>query len=113
MKAIVMTFDGPRSAELIEAEDRAGRDRLGPTILAHPRMRDEFLNMTVLRQPGGREHIVLTTRTQAGLDLLHEIVTSSELLPGEDVSLLPGPDTVEIFDVVTATGTVEETGMVR
>ena len=52
MKAIVMTFDGPRSAELIEAEDRAGRDRLGPTILAHPRMRDEFVNMTVLRQPG-------------------------------------------------------------
>ena len=94
MKAIVMTFNGPRSAELIEAEDRAGRDRLGPTILAHPRMRDEFVNMTVLRQPDGREQIVLTTAaTEAASHLLREIVTSSELLPGEDVSLLPGPDT--------------------
>ena len=111
MKAIVMTFKGPRSAELIEAEDRAGRDRLGPTVLGHPRMRDEFVNMTVLRQPDGHEQIVVTVRSEAGLGLLRDLVTTSELLPGEDVSLLPGPDAVEIFDVVAAAGTLETMGM--
>lgn len=110
MKAIVITFNGPRSAELIEAADRAGRDRLGPTVLAHPRMREEFVNMCVLRQPSGHEQIVVTVRSEAGLGLLHDLVTSSELLPGENVSLLPGPDSVEIFDVVAATGTLETIG---
>ena len=111
MKALVLTFKGPRSAELLAAEDRAGQDRLGPTVLAHPRMREEFVNMCVLRQPDGYQRVVITVRSAAGLDLLRDLVTTSELLPGEDPALLPGPDSVEIFDVVAAAGAVEAVGM--
>ena len=111
MKALVLTFEGPRSAEMLAADDRAGHDRLGPTILAHPRMRDEFVNMCVLRRPDGGQKVVITTRSEAGLHLLRDIVTSSELLPGEDAALLPGPSNVEIYDVIAAAGTVEPTGM--
>ena len=111
MKALVLTFEGSRSAEMLAADDRAGRDRLGPAILAHPRMREEFVSLCVLRQPGGRQKIVITTRSETGLRLLQDIVSSSELLPGEDTALLPGPDSVEIFDVVAAVGRIEPVGM--
>lgn len=101
---LVLTFQGPRSAELIAAADRAGRERLGPTLLHHPRLRDEFIGLQVLRRPDGHEIVVVTVRDAATLDVLQELVSSSELLPGEDVSLLPGPDTVEVFQVVEMRG---------
>ena len=31
-----------------------------------------------------------------------ELISSTELLPGEDPALLPGPDRVEVYEVVDA-----------
>lgn len=101
---MVLTFQGPRSAELVAAADRAGRERLGPTLLYHPRLRDELIGMQVLRQSDGHELVIVTVRSAGALDVLSELVGSSELLPGEDVRLLPGPDRVDVFPVVEMHG---------
>lgn len=111
MKALVLTFNGPLSDRLLAASDRAGRDRLLPEITSHPGMRDEFVNLTVLRQPGGASLIVITVQTETGLQLLHEIVGTSKLLPGEEQTLLPGPDREEVFDVVASYGPLEQAGV--
>lgn len=55
-------------------------------------MQDEFLNLTGLRHPEDASLSVITVQTETGLQLLHENVATSKLLPGEELSLLPGPD---------------------
>jgi hypothetical protein len=100
MLAQVMQFDGPRSPEMLAAADRAGNDRLRPIMLAHPKMREELVAVVVLRQEDGSEQVILIVRSADGLQLARDLVTSSELLPGEDAALLPGPDRMEVFDVV-------------
>lgn len=102
--SLVLTFQGPRSAELLDAADRAGRERLGPALSDHPGFRDDLVGMLVLRQPNGHELVVITVRSLAALDVLRDLVTTSTLLPGEDVRLLPGPDRAEIFKVVEMRG---------
>ena len=42
--------------------------------------------------------ITLTTSTQA-LDAAERVAMSTELMPGEDPALLPGPDRIEIHHV--------------
>lgn len=100
MYAHVTVFDGPRSAELIAADEFAGRERLMPAIENDPALRDELVSMHVLRRPDGAELVIGITRTMAGLDRVREVITSTELLPGEDAALLPGPDRVEVYEVV-------------
>ena len=100
MYAQVTFFDGPRSAEVVEASERAGRERLTPAIEADPALRDELVSLHVLRQPGGAEIVVGITRTRAGLERIREVVRGTELLPGEDPALLPGPDRVEVYEVI-------------
>jgi hypothetical protein len=104
MLAQVMQFYGPRSAELLAAADRASEERLGPIMMAHPRVREEFVGMLSLRRPDGEQLTVLVMRTAEGLDLVRELVMSSELLPGEDPALLPGPDRVDVYTVTEMTG---------
>jgi hypothetical protein len=41
-----------------------------------------------------------------GLDLVQELVMSSELLPGEDPALLPGPDRVDVYTVTEMMGSL-------
>ena len=53
-----------------------------------------------LRQPDGAQLTVLVMHSPQGLDLVRELVMSSELLPGEDPALLTGPDSVEMYPVV-------------
>ena len=108
MLAQMMEFNGPRSAEMLAAADRAGRDRLGPIMLAHPRMREELVALLVLRQADGTERIIMIVHSQEGLQLARDLVMSSELLPGEDAALLPGPDRVDVFEVVTVLGSLKE-----
>jgi hypothetical protein len=106
MLAQVMQFNGPRSAELLAAADRASKERLGPIMMAHPRVREEFVGLLTLRQPTGEQLTVLIMQTAEGLDLVRELIMSSELLPGEDPALLPGPDRVDVYDVTEMTGSL-------
>jgi hypothetical protein len=100
MLAQILRFDGPRPPEILAAADRAGRDRLAPIILAHPKMRQEMVALVVLRQHDGSEENIMIVRTAAGLQLAKDLVMTSEILPVEDPALLAGPDRVDVFTVV-------------
>jgi len=106
MLATVMQFNGPRSAELVAAGDRASEERLRPIMMAHPRVREEFVALLSLRQPDGEQLTVLVMRSAEGLDLVQELVMTSELLPGEDPALLPGPDRVDLYTVTEMIGSL-------
>ena len=41
-------------------------------------------------------------KTEAALRRAQQVVMSTELLPGEDAALLPGPDRVEVYRVAHA-----------
>ena len=102
MYAQITYFDGPRSAELVAAADRAGRERIEPAMLADPQLRAAHIATFVLRQPDGSEAVVVVTDTDEALDRAREIIMNTELLPGEDPALLPGPTRVERYQVVAA-----------
>ena len=90
-----MYFDGPRAPEQAAAEDLAGRQRIWPAI----RNLSGLVAIYVLR---GRDlgSVVITLTTSAeSLDAAARAVMSTELLPGEDPALLPGPDRIEIHHV--------------
>jgi len=106
MLATVMQFNGPRSAELVAAGDRASEERLRPIMMAHPRVREDFVGLLSLRQADGRQLTVLVMHSAEGLDLVRELVMSSELLPGEDPALLPGPDRVDVYTVTEMIGSL-------
>ena len=93
--ARLMYFDGPRAPEQVAAEDLAGRQRIWPAI----RNLSGLVAIYVLR---GRDlgSVVITLTTSAEtLDAAARAVMSTELLPGEDPALLPGPDRIEIHHV--------------
>lgn len=100
MHAQLTYLDGPRSAELVAASERAGRERIKPAVLRDPQLRDELVAMYVLRQPDGGEVIVTVVRSEDALVRGRDVIMSTELLPGEDPALLPGPDRVEIYEVI-------------
>jgi hypothetical protein len=102
MYAQVMYLDGPRSAELVAAGERAGLERITPTLLADPQTVADHIATFVLRGPDGAEMIIAIARTEAAHDRANELIMSSQLLPGEDKALLPGPDRVERYRVVHA-----------
>ena len=77
-------------------------------MLAHPKMREELVAMVVLRQDDGSERNILIVRNAESLRPVRDLVMSSELLPDEDVSLLPGPDRVDVFTVVKVIGSLDE-----
>ncbi|WP_210441261.1 hypothetical protein [Nocardioides xinjiangensis] len=105
MHAEIVYFDGPRSPDIVAASTRAGRDRIEPALAADERFREEHVATLVLRQPHGAEAVVVCTRTEAGLDLVREIVMNTELMPGEDPALLTDPDRVERYVVEHMTTT--------
>ena len=78
MLAQVVQFNGPRSPEMLAAADRADRERLGPLMLAHPKMREQMVAMMVLRQDDGSQWNILIVRTAEGLRLVRDLVTSSD-----------------------------------
>ena len=100
MHAELSYFDGPRSPELITAAERANRERIEPAILARPDLRDDLVAAYVLRRPDGGEITLVIVEHEDSLDKAVEVVMGTELLPGEDPALLPGPDRVERYQVV-------------
>jgi hypothetical protein len=93
--ARLLYFDGPRAPEQIAAADFGGRERVWPAI----RDLDGMVGMSLLR---GRDlgYVVITYATSVEtLDAAGRAVMATDLLPGEDLALLPGPDRMEIHHV--------------
>ncbi|MET0865472.1 MAG: hypothetical protein ABWZ98_14160 [Nakamurella sp.] len=99
MHAQLTYFDGPRSPELVTAADRASRERIIPAILARPELREDLVGLYQLRRPDGGEITVVIVEREETLDKAREVIMSTELLPGEDPALLPGPDRSERYQV--------------
>ena len=93
--ARLVCFDGPRAPEQAAAEDLAGRQRIRPAIHGL----SGLVGIYVL---GGSDlsSVVVTLATSVEtLDAAQRAVMATELTPGEDPALLPGPDRVEIHHV--------------
>jgi hypothetical protein len=102
MYAQLTMFDGPRSAELLAAAERATNERIRPLLDSNPEIRDDLVATYDLRQANGGHAILIVSRTEATLDKMVELIMTSELLPGEDPDLLPGPSRAERYEVAEA-----------
>ncbi|WP_194291497.1 hypothetical protein [Cumulibacter manganitolerans] len=104
----IMTFDGQRSAAAVQAASRAATDRIVPLLRANPVTRDGILGAFHGRGPDGAECHVVLTRDVATLEEMGRLVTTSELLPGEDPQLLTGPTRVQRFEIVDSSGPIAD-----
>ncbi len=95
-------FDGPRSPELVAADDRAGTERIDPMLMNDPVVGQQLVALLVCRRDDGGQIVVSVTETREALERARDLIMTSELLPGEDPALLPGADRVEVLSVVKA-----------
>jgi len=93
--ARLMYFDGPRAPEQVAAEDLAGRERIWPAMRGISGLVGAYL----LRAPDLAGVVITLATSVEALDAIARAVMSTELLPGEDPALLPGPDRIEIHHV--------------
>ena len=91
-------FDGPLSPARVAAARRGGRDRIRPALRRVP----SLVRTLVLWHPIDSKMAVghLVTSVE-GLRDVTAAVTSTELLAGEDLSLLTGPDRVQAHRVLS------------
>jgi len=93
--ARLVCFDGPRAPEQTAAEDLAGRQRIWPAI----RGLSGLVGVYILRGSDLSSVVLTLTTSVETLDAAQRAVMATELTPGEDAALLPGPDRVEIHRV--------------
>ena len=93
--ARLVCFDGPRAPEQAAAEDLAGRQRIWPAI----RGLSGLVGVYILRGSDLSSVVVTLATSVETLDAAQRAVMATELTPGEDPALLPGPDRVEIHRV--------------
>ncbi len=93
--ARVMYFDGPRAPEQAAAADLAGRLRIWPAISGLSGLVGAYV---LHGHDLGAVIITLATSVET-LDAAERAAMSTELMPGEDPALLPGPDRIEIHHV--------------
>lgn len=99
--ASVVTFSGPMSPAVRQALERADHERIGPAMAARATSTGRVLR---LWQPDQQRKVVVVFAVdQPTLEDGFRTVAATELLPGEDPALLPGPDHVEIFAVTAVT----------
>jgi hypothetical protein len=96
MYAQLTYFDGPRTPEQIAAADFAGRNRIQPAVS----QLGQAFRVYVLRRDDGSEVVVSIADSEQVLLDAQKAIMSTELLPGEDPALLPGPDRLELYPVV-------------
>ena len=101
MYAQAIWFEGPRSAELVAANDlagtrahRAGGPRSTRTSSTSSSRRSSCASPTAASSSSR------SPRHEDALDRSNDVIMSTELLPGEDPALLPGADRVERYEVV-------------
>ncbi len=104
----IVTFAGPRGPEFVAASDRAGRDRVGPLIQANATLREGLLGGIRALAPNGEEVFIGLGASREVFSLLEDVIMNSELLPGEDPALLPGPTSVAYYEVDTVMGPLGE-----
>jgi hypothetical protein len=103
--AVVLWFDGPIADPVLKAAKYGGQHRLTPAIQATP----GTVRGWALLDPARRAMCVINLVTSVdALDALAQAVNSTELLPGEDPALLPGPDRVETSRVLSVNLAVKE-----
>jgi hypothetical protein len=93
--ARLMYFDGPRAPEQAAAADLAGRQRIWPAISGL----SGLVGAYVFHGRDLAAVIITLTISTETLDAVEHAAMSTELLPGEDLALLPGPDRIEIHHV--------------
>lgn len=96
--AFVGYFDGPLSPARVAAARRGGRERLRPVLQQVPGL----IRTLVLWHPSDSKIAVIHLVTS--VDGLHDVaaaIASTQLLPGEDASLLTGPDRVQTHRVLS------------
>ncbi len=77
------------------AADRAGRQRIWPAISGL----SGLVGAYVLHGRDLAAVIITLTTSVETLDAVERAALSTELMPGEDPALLPGPDRIEIHHV--------------
>ncbi len=96
--AVVLWFDGPMAEPMVKAARYGGEHRVTPAIQATPGTVRGF----ALFDPDRRAACVMNLVTSVeALDDLAAAVNRTELLPGEDPALLPGPDRAETYRVLS------------
>ncbi|GAD83071.1 hypothetical protein [Nocardia asteroides] len=96
MYAHLVWFDRPRTAAELAAADFASANRIAPALATVPGLLDYY----ELRRPDGSGVVIGFGESEAALDAVRAAILATELLPGEDPALLPGPDRVEIYPVL-------------
>ena len=96
MYAQLTYFDGPRTPQQMAAADFASRERIVPAVskLGHS------LRVYLLRRHDGSEIVVTVAESEQALLDMQKAIMGTDLLPGEDPALLPGPDRIEIYPVI-------------
>ncbi|MFD3510043.1 hypothetical protein [Nocardia sp. NPDC058666] len=97
MYAHLLYFDKPRNADELAAVDFAHAHRIMPAAATVPGLLDFY----ELRRPDGSGVVVGFAETAEAFDAVRTAILATELLPGEDPALLPGPDRTEVIPVVT------------
>ena len=99
MYAQLTYFDGPFTPEQVAARKRADRERIIPAVRADPRTAAGLVANYVLDRPDGGAVVITIVKSRQVLEDGRDVILGSELLPGEDPALLPGPDRVEFLPV--------------
>jgi len=96
MYAQLTYFNGPRTPEQVAAADFAARERIRPAVagLGHR------FRVYLMRRDDGSQIVVSIADTEQDLLDAQTAIMSTELLPGEDPALLPGPDRIELYPVI-------------
>lgn len=93
--ARLLYFDPPRVPEQAAAAEFAGEQRIWPAI----RDLSGLVGVWVLRGPRSATVVCTLATSVAALDAIPGAVMGTELLPGEDMALLPGPDRIQTHQV--------------
>jgi hypothetical protein len=96
--AQVTWMNGDGAPERADAAERGGRDRIWPAVREFEGIVDVF----ALRSEDHRVVVVALTTDTETHDRIHEAIVATELLPGEDPALLPGPDRITVARVLRA-----------
>lgn len=96
MYAQLTYFDGPRSPEQLAAADFAGRERI---ISAVSSLGQPIRVYRLCREDGSQVVIAIADSEQVLRDA-QKAIMATELLPGEEPALLPGPDRIELYPVL-------------
>lgn len=94
----VVAFDGPRSPQWVAAEQFAATHRLWPATRDVP----GIVWVLRLRAADNATTIVLLAETADAIDAGIRAIMSTDLLPGEDPSLLTGPDRIGVHRLMHA-----------